>query len=58
MLPGRRFPAQVASFAERIAGIRPASAAIAASVLAFLFLVQWRWPRAPGPLLAVLLASG
>ena len=55
---GQAFPAQVASFAERIAGIGPATAAIAAAVLAFLFLDQWRWPRAPGPLLAVLLASG
>ena len=51
---GRAFPAQAASFAERIGGTRPAAAAIAASVLAFLFLIQWRWPRAPGPLLAVL----
>jgi sulfate permease, SulP family len=55
---GRAFPAQAASFAERIGGTRPATAAIAASVLAFLFLIQWRWPRAPGPLLAVLLAAG
>jgi sulfate permease, SulP family len=54
---GRAFPAQVASFAERIGGTRPAAAAIAASVLVFLFLIQWRWPRAPGPLLAVLLAA-
>jgi sulfate permease, SulP family len=55
---GEAFPAQVVSFAERIGGVRPATAAIAAAVLAFLVLVQWRWPRAPGPLLAVLLASG
>jgi MFS superfamily sulfate permease-like transporter len=26
-------------------------------VLAFLFLVRWRFPRLPGPLLAVLLAT-
>ena len=55
---GRAFPAQAASFAERIGATRPAAAAIAASVLAFLFLIQWRWPRGPGPLLAVLLAAG
>ena len=55
---GRAFSVQAASFAERIGGTRPATAAIAASVLAFLFLLQWRWPRAPGPLLAVLLAAG
>jgi sulfate permease, SulP family len=55
---GRAFPAQVASFAGRITGTRPATAVIAASVLTFLFVIQWRWPRAPGPLLAVLLAAG
>jgi len=55
---GRAFPAQAASFAERIGATRPVTAALAASVLAFLLLVHWRWPRAPGPLLAVLLAAG
>ena len=55
---GRAFPAQVVSFGEHIGGTRPVTAAIAAGVLAFLFLIQWRWPRAPGPLLAVLLAAG
>jgi sulfate permease, SulP family len=55
---GRAFLAQAVSFAERIGGTRPVTAAIAASVLAFLLLIQWRWPRAPGPLLAVLLAAG
>jgi sulfate permease, SulP family len=54
---GEAFPAQVASFAERIGGTRPVTVTIAAAVLAFLFLIQWRWPRVPGPLLAVLLAT-
>ena len=54
---GREFPAQLASFAHRIAAVQPATATITAAVLAFLFLVQARWPRAPGPLLAVLLAT-
>lgn len=54
---GRAFPAQVASFAERIGGTRPVTVTIAAAVLAFLFLIQWHWPRVPGPLLAVLLAT-
>jgi len=27
-------------------------------VLMFLFVVRWRWPQAPGPLLAMLLATG
>ena len=53
---GQAFLPQLASFAGRITGARPATAAIAAAVLAFLFLIQWRWPQAPGPLLAVLLA--
>ena len=30
---------------------------LAAAVLAFLLLLQWRWPHAPGPLLAMLLAT-
>ena len=55
---GEAFSAQVVSFGERITGTRPAAASIAAAVLAFLFLVRWRWPRAPRPLLAVLLAAG
>jgi sulfate permease, SulP family len=54
---GRAFPAQVASFAGRIGGISPATVAITTAVLAFLFLVRSRWPKAPGPLLAVLLAT-
>jgi sulfate permease, SulP family len=29
-----------------------------AATLAFLFLLRWRWPKAPGPLLALLLAAG
>lgn len=54
---GHAFPAQVASFARHLTGVRPVTAVITATVLAFLFLVRWRWPRAPGPLLAVLLAT-
>ncbi len=55
---GRLFPAEISSFARHIGDIQPAEVAITASVLVFLFLVHWRWPRAPGPLLAVLLATG
>lgn len=54
---GRAFPAQVASFAERIGETHATTAIIAAVVLAFLFLVRSRWPQLPGPLLAVLLAT-
>ena len=54
---GQAFFAQVSSFARGIGEIRPATVAVAAAVLAFLFGLRWRWPRAPGPLLAVLLAT-
>ena len=35
----------------------PATLVLAAAVLVFLFLVAWCWPRLPGPLLAILLAT-
>jgi len=54
---GQAFVAQVSSFARGIGEIAPATVAVAAAVLAFLFGLRWRWPRAPGPLLAVLLAT-
>ena len=54
---GQAFFAQVNSFGQGIREIRPATVAVAAAVLAFLVLLHWRWPRAPGPLLAVLLAT-
>jgi sulfate permease, SulP family len=54
---GRAFFAQVTSFARGAGGFRPATVAVAAAVLAFLLALRWRWPRAPGPLLAVLLAA-
>jgi SulP family sulfate permease len=49
--------AQVASLAGQLGRIQPVAVAIAAAVLAFLYLVQSRWPNAPGTLLAMLLAS-
>lgn len=54
---GQAFFAQVSSFARGIAGIRPATTVLAAVVLGFLLLMRWRLPRAPGPLLAALLAT-
>ncbi|HEY5015422.1 MAG TPA: SulP family inorganic anion transporter [Streptosporangiaceae bacterium] len=54
---GQAFPRQITSFAARLGHVRPATIAVAAAVLAFLLLLHaWR-PRAPGPLLAVLLAT-
>jgi high affinity sulfate transporter 1 len=54
---GQAFFAQVASFARGVSQMQPATVALAAAVLAFLLLLRWRWPHAPGPLLAVLLAT-
>jgi len=36
---------------------RQAAVPVQREVLAFLLLLRWRWPHAPGPLLAVLLAT-
>ena len=54
---GQEFIGQVISFARGIGHAEPVTLATAAAVLGFLFVVQWRWPRAPGPLLAVLLTA-
>ena len=54
---GEEFVPQAASFAAHLGDVRLASSVIAVAVLAFLFLVHARWPRVPGPLLAVLLAT-
>ena len=54
---GQSFFRQVDSFAHGIAQTQPATVTLAVAILAFLLLLQWRWPHAPGPLLAVLLAT-
>lgn len=54
---GRTFAAQIGSFVTGIGSARPVTVAVAGAVLAFLFLMRAVWPRAPGPLLAVLLAT-
>ena len=54
---GQAFAAQAVSFARGIGDIRLATVAVAAAALAFLLLVRCRWPHAPGPLLAMLLAT-
>jgi high affinity sulfate transporter 1 len=48
---------QLASFVTHLPQVHVATLVLAASVLAFLFILQWRLPTAPGPLLAVLLAT-
>ena len=54
---GESFLTQLISFAHSIGRIQPATIIVAAAVLAFLFLVHARWQHAPGPLLAILLAT-
>jgi MFS superfamily sulfate permease-like transporter len=51
------FFVQVGSFARGLSQVKPAVLAVSLSVLAFLLLLRWRWPRLPGPLLAALLAT-
>ncbi len=54
---GRTFVSQVSWFAAHAGSTSAADVAIAAVVLAFLLLAQWRWPSLPGPLIAVLAAT-
>ncbi|MET7328290.1 sulfate permease [Nonomuraea sp. NPDC005650] len=48
---------QVSSFARQTPHAHLGTVLMAAAVLAFLFLLQWRLPAVPAPLLAVLLAT-
>ncbi|MFI7132316.1 SulP family inorganic anion transporter [Nonomuraea sp. NPDC050153] len=48
---------QVSSFVRQTPHAHLGTVLMAAAVLAFLFLLQWRLPAAPAPLLAVLLAT-
>ena len=54
---GSGVAAELASFAHGFGTWQPGTVALASSVLVFLFVVRWRWPHAPGPLLAMLLAT-
>ncbi len=54
---GQAFFAQIGSFARGLGQIQPVVLTLSLSVLGFLLLLRWRWPRLPGPLLAVLLAT-
>jgi sulfate permease, SulP family len=54
---GQTFLAQVGSFARGLGQMQPVTVAVAAAVLVFLFVLQSQWPRAPGPLLAILGAT-
>ncbi|HET7015731.1 MAG TPA: sulfate permease [Streptosporangiaceae bacterium] len=54
---GQSFLAQAISFGHRIGAIHPATVLLTAGALLLLFILGWRWPRAPGPLLVLLLAT-
>ena len=54
---GDTVAAELVSFARHATAIHAGTLTLAAAVLAFLLVVQWRLPAAPGPLLAVLLAT-
>lgn len=54
---GEEFVDQVRSFAAGIGGVHWPTAALAAAVLAVLLTLARMWPRLPGPLIAILLAS-
>ena len=54
---GEEFLPQVTAFAGHLGDARLATSVVTVAVLAFLFAVRARWPHAPGPLLAVLLAT-
>jgi high affinity sulfate transporter 1 len=48
---------QLRSFFSQLDQVHTWTLLLALLTLAFLYLVAWRWPRLPGPLLAVLLAT-
>ncbi|GAA1990641.1 SulP family inorganic anion transporter [Catenulispora subtropica] len=48
---------QLSSFARNLDKVNPATVAVAATTLVFLFLVEHFVPRVPGPLLAIVLAT-
>src|SRR5262249_56597768 len=54
---GDTFVGHLASFVRNVSQIHPGTLLFAGLVLAFLLLGQWRFPAAPVPLLAVLLAT-
>ena len=54
---GRTFAGEVVSFFGGLGQAQPTTVLLAAFVLVFLFVARARWPRLPGPLIAVLLAA-
>lgn len=56
-IDGDNFFAELASFLKNIGQSDPATVIMGAIALIFLFVVTWRWPAIPAPLIAVLLAT-
>ena len=54
---GDTFADQTWSFLRHLDSVEGAAIAVAAPVLVFLFVVRWRFPKVPGPLVAVLASS-
>ena len=54
---GQGVIAEVGCFFGRLNQVDPATLGMAIVALVFLFIVSWRWPNAPAPLLAVLLGT-
>lgn len=54
---GDGFAAEITSFVQSIGQYDPATVLMGAMALAFLFIISWKWPSLPGPLIAVLLAT-
>lgn len=50
-------PGEIYAFFNQLSQIHSPTAILSIAVLGFLFIIQARWPRVPGPLLAVLLAT-
>jgi sulfate permease, SulP family len=54
---GQSFVAQAVSFGQRIDAVQLATVLLTAGALLLLFVLGWRWPRVPGPLLVLLLGT-
>jgi sulfate permease, SulP family len=54
---GGTFLTEIRSFVSNLGSVHWATLAFAAVIIAFLFLVQWRLPKVPGPLVAVVVAA-
>jgi MFS superfamily sulfate permease-like transporter len=54
---GDTVAAEIASFVRGLDALVPATALLATAVLTLLLIVQWRFPRAPAPLIGMVVAS-